>query len=304
MRYQQALLTGSIFLTALLPALLLELAMFLAHGSAEVREQIRQFPKRTIATGLFCSALLPYLVYSLFSGTLNWLSLTWLVVIAGIFSFYYVWLPPTGWADVLLTLLFAAVLLTDRFPLIYIQVTPRLAEKILGDLMLARVVGIAVFCIRGMPGVAYGFLPSKDDLRIGIREFVYILPVAAVLSYLTGFAKVRPAGAPGETALKAIGVAIGIHILVSLREELMVRGLLQPVLQRWFHSPMLGMAVTSVLFGLTHLGFAHKFPNWRFVIMATAAGWFYGRAFAATQSVRAAMVTHTLTVVLWRVFLV
>ncbi len=302
MQYLSAL--PSVAFTALLPALLIELIFFLAHGSANVREWIRRYPKPTIAASLFVSALIPYLVYALLSGTFTGQSFAWLVVIAGCFSFYYLLLPATDWADIVLTLLFAAILLTDRFALIYLPAAPKLVEGILGGLMLARVAAISLFCIRGMTGIAYGFLPTKQEFKIGAQEFLYFLPVAAVLTYLTEFAKLRPLTAPLDTTIKAIGLALGIHLLVSLREELMVRGVMQPVLQRWLRSPMAGMAVTSLLFGLAHLSFGRKFPNWRFVILATAAGWFYGRAFMASNSVRAAMVTHTLTVVTWRVFLV
>jgi uncharacterized protein len=56
-----------------------------------------------------------------------------------------------------------------------------------------------------------------------------------------------------------------------------------------------------VLFGLLHLWF-RGFPNWRFGILAAAAGLFYGRAYMTTRSVRAAMVTHALVNTAWRVF--
>ena len=290
---------------SLMAALLVEGALFLAHGSEAIRERICGCcTGRKIATGLFFSALLPYCIYSATSGTFQWTSLAWLVLIAGFFSFTYAVLPDTPIVDFIFVVAWGAVLLTDRFELIYVQVFPKLPGKILGDLMLARVCAISLFSIRGMEGTAYGWIPSWSELKTGLREFCYFIPVGAVLVYLTGFAKLRPFdGNYAKVALSALGVGVGIHLLVSLREELMVRGLLQPLLQQWTGSPRGGMFLCSVMFGMSHLWFAHKFPNWKFAILATAAGWFYGRAYAAGRSVRAAMVPHTLVVVFWKVFL-
>jgi uncharacterized protein len=50
-----------------------------------------------------------------------------------------------------------------------------------------------------------------------------------------------------------------------------------------------------------HLPFG-TFPNWRFALIAAIAGWFYGRAYLKTGSIRAAMVAHALTNVTWKTF--
>ena len=290
---------------ALLPALLVEAFLFLAHGLEAIRERIKGFSSPRIAAALFVTALIPYFIYAIGSGTFSWISLAWLLAIAFPCSYYYVVLPHSDLADAVLSATLMVIILSDRFALIYLPSAPKLPERILGDLMLARTTGISLLCIRQLP-CAYGFIPTWKEFRIGIREFLFFLPIAGVLVYLTKFATIRTLGSPSETLLKIVATAAGIHILVSLREELIVRGLLQPMMQRTLGSPALGMAVTSILFGLLHLGFIRKWPhwdNWKMALLATAAGWFYGRAFAATNSVRAAMVTHTLTVVSWRVFL-
>ena len=164
----------------LLATLLVEAAMFLAHGSEAVRERIRGCcPPAKIAGGLVLSALLPYLIYSISSGTLQWSSLVWLLAIAGFFSFAYVLLPKHPLVDFVFVITWGAVLLTDRFELIYLPLLPKLPGKILGDLMLARVCAISLFSIRGMDGVAYGWIPTWAELKIGLREFCYFIPVGA-----------------------------------------------------------------------------------------------------------------------------
>jgi membrane protease YdiL (CAAX protease family) len=44
------------------------------------------------------------------------------------------------------------------------------------------------------------------------------------------------------------------------------------------------------------------FPNWRFALLASVAGVFYGLAFRQASSIRASMVTHALTITTVRVF--
>jgi hypothetical protein len=87
-----------------------------------------------------------------------------------------------------------------------------------------------------------------------------------------------------------------------LSEEFFFRGLLQQWIQKWTGKPVIALALTSILFGLAHLMYPPGFPNWRMVALASVAGVFYGRAFQQGKSIRAAMVTHTLVNVTWRVF--
>ena len=61
----------------------------------------------------------------------------------------------------------------------------------------------------------------------------------------------------------------------------------------------LAQAIASVLFGLSHIQHA-PFPNWRYVAMATVAGWFYGWAYRKHRSLMASAGTHALVDTLWR----
>ena len=57
---------------------------------------------------------------------------------------------------------------------------------------------------------------------------------------------------------------------------------------------------TALVFGLVHLWFRRKFPNWKWVLMAGVLGWFCGRARNQAGSIRAGMVTHALVFATWR----
>ena len=127
-----------------------------------------------------------------------------------------------------------------------------------------------------------------------------LLPVAGVAYWGLGLVRLRPH--PLNPGL-ALGTFFGILWVVALSEEFFFRGLLQPWLAQWTGSARAGLVLASLLFGTAHLGFQHHFPNWRFATVAAIAGFFYGLAWQRSRSVQASMVTHALTVTLWRVFL-
>jgi membrane protease YdiL (CAAX protease family) len=90
--------------------------------------------------------------------------------------------------------------------------------------------------------------------------------------------------------------------VVALSEEFFFRGLLQQWMERWTDSAMAALVVASLLFGSAHLGFHGAFPNWRFAIVVAILGFFCGLAWKNSRSVQSSMVTHALTVTLWRIF--
>lgn len=168
-----------------------------------------------------------------------------------------------------------------------------LRMEFLGQMMWIRTTLVTILRDWEPAGTRFGFWPEPREWRTGLRYFLLLAPVAMVLSLATGFA--RPAWPDGlwiVTALTAAGTFFAILWVVALSEEFFFRGLLQPRIGLW---------ASSALFGLAHLGF-REFPNWRFAVVAAVAGIFYGLAYRAGGGIRASMVTHACTVVLWRMF--
>ena len=94
---------------------------------------------------------------------------------------------------------------------------------------------------------------------------------------------------------------IGIYITVAIPEEFLFRGVLQNFLVKSFHGrrhELYGLLLASVLFGAAHLHHA-PVPNWRYAIMATLAGIFYGNAFRTRQRTSASAFTHALVDASW-----
>jgi membrane protease YdiL (CAAX protease family) len=94
----------------------------------------------------------------------------------------------------------------------------------------------------------------------------------------------------------------GILWVTALSEEFIFRGLLQQWLGAWTRSSVAALGIASLLFGASHLGTSHIFPNWRFAIVATVFGLFCGLCWRRTRSVQASMLTHAIGATLYRVF--
>jgi membrane protease YdiL (CAAX protease family) len=160
----------------------------------------------------------------------------------------------------------------------------------------------SVLCIRRMEGVGFGFLPHRREWLIGVRNFLLFIVPGFTVAILIGFTHVRDVTWDGRLLVLTVLTFLGVLWVLAVAEEFLFRGLLQQHLTRAFKSSTAGLIVASVIFGCGHLAYRH-FPNWRFAVLATLAGIFYGRAFMEARSIRAAMVTHALVVTTWKMFL-
>jgi len=289
-------------------AFLAEFPCYISAGFDAVRHRLASLGKIRLAALMLASALAPYLISSEAAGSFDVRALLLLAAIAGVAAFWYVLLPVCAWTDAALLILLAATLLSGVFDRIYISPLPKLSISILGHLMLIRTAAWAVLGIRGAGpnggGIAavearFNFWPDAQQWLTGLRYFAALLPAAGVALWSLGLARLRPH--PLNAGL-ALATFFGILWVVALSEEFFFRGLLQPWIAAWTGSSRAGLLATSLLFGSAHLAFQHRFPNWRFAIVAAIAGYFYGLASQRGRGVQASMVTHALTVTLWRVF--
>lgn len=253
-----------------------------------------------LAALVVVSAILPYCLYSLPAGCFRWHSVAVLALLAGIVSAWYLILPRTPLADAAFLVLMAGVTLSPLFGNVFPSVHPKLPAFLLGRLMWVRVGIMAALSFRGMQGVGLGLLPKRREWLVGIQQYLLFIPIAAVLGLAFRFARFEVTRMPWWMIPLTF---LGMLWVVALSEEFLVRGLLLQWLRDWTGREQTALVVSSVIFGLVHLPY-RAFPNWKFAILATVAGWFYGRAYLKTGSIRAAMVTHALTNVTWRVFFV
>jgi membrane protease YdiL (CAAX protease family) len=95
-------------------------------------------------------------------------------------------------------------------------------------------------------------------------------------------------------------VIVGILFFTAWPEEFLFRGVLQNLLTRTFGNDWAALIVTAVVFGFSHIRQAH-FPNWKYVLLASIAGFFYGRAWMKTKSLVPGVLMHALVDITWHV---
>jgi membrane protease YdiL (CAAX protease family) len=92
--------------------------------------------------------------------------------------------------------------------------------------------------------------------------------------------------------------AIGILLFIAWPEEFLFRGLLQNCLTQVTRSDWFGWIAASVLFGFSHISNG-GFPNWKYVLLASIAGFFYGWTWRRTNSIFASALVHGAVDLLW-----
>ena len=91
---------------------------------------------------------------------------------------------------------------------------------------------------------------------------------------------------------------LGILFFTAWPEEFLFRGLLQNLLSRASKSEIAGWWTASVLFGFSHITNL-GFPNWRYVVLASIAGIFYGWTWRRTGSIFASALVHAAVDTTW-----
>ena len=153
--------------------------------------------------------------------------------------------------------------------------------------------------VRRLNGVGFDLRLRARDLRVGLREFCFYTPVAVALGLALGFLHVH-ARWPGGWRLA--GALVFTFFFIAVPEELFFRGWMQNLLERRLGRGW-ALAVTAVLFGLSHFNKRAVHFNWRYVLLAAIAGVFYGRAWRQERRVGASAVSHTLVDTVWSMWL-
>jgi membrane protease YdiL (CAAX protease family) len=288
---------------AALPAFLLEAAFYVSAGLEDVRRRFERLGSPAVlAAWMTVSAVIPYCLYALSTGTFRGISLLELAGVAALASFWFLIAGKSIAADLGFLALMAAVYVARLFPHIFIDVAPKFPANVLGTAMWIRTGLLAMLSIRKMDGIGFGFWPSRREWTIGFVHFLLFLPVGFILGTALKFFHPKTVTPVWKATALVLLTFFGTLWVLAALEEVFFRGLLQQMLCRRLGSDAGGLVVTSIIFGSAHLWF-HQFPNWTLAVIATVLGLFCGSAYLRSGSVRASMVTHALTVTIWKVFL-
>jgi hypothetical protein len=160
-------------------------------------------------------------------------------------------------------------------------------------------IGIYAFAvIRNLEGVGYRLLWRKQDATEGFANFLAFCLLGIPLGMALHF--IHPH--VSSVSLWQLPLQFfGIYLTIAIPEELLFRGILQNLLCRSITrgpTGVYGLLIASVIFGAAHLHHA-PVPNWRYAILATLAGVFYGNVFRNRRRLSASALTHALVDTLW-----
>ena len=280
----------------MLAAFLVVYPFYLLIGFPGVRDRLIG---KSLLGYLLAAAVLPYLACCAGAVHFEWGSLFRLLALAVAFGLWYVVLPVNIAIDLTFLVMIAAVLLGGYFDPVYRSAVPGFKDLVfLGHVTLIVLAVTVLLLERRVYAPDYSFLPNAREWRIGLTHFAYFVIFGLPVGLLVG------ALVPGKPApiWKIAGMFLGFLWTVALSEEFFFWGVLRQWIEEWTWNRYAAWLLTAVGFGLVHIGFAGKFPNWRWVLLASILGFFCGRARNQADSIRAGMVTHALVFATWRGF--
>jgi uncharacterized protein len=176
------------------------------------------------------------------------------------------------------------------------QWIPRPAQGFLHSVAygIAILMGLSIFlAFRAMPGMKY-CPPRARDLAYGVAGFAIVAPVLIAAGRLINF--IPPPHLPARMSLVAIMMRfLAILAGTALPEEILFRSLIQNFLMQRFGFSNRILLVSALIFGAAHLDNGPQpLPNWRYMIVATIAGFAYGKVFEKSSSVFSSITLHAL----------
>ncbi|MBM3761690.1 MAG: CPBP family intramembrane metalloprotease [Acidobacteria bacterium] len=283
----------------ILPALLLEALFYFVPAFPRFQRAFGAVPGWLQAVLIWVSGVTPVLLLNALLGVAP----EGFVFLAGCLAAVCLWplvMPKRPLADLILMAGMAGLILSPWFGGLFPTVEG-LKLGALAKLLWLRV-GIAIFLfVRKFKVQGFGIVPDRRDWLVGLAYFgVFfglLLPVGLYFEIL----RVQlPKMAEWMIPFAAVGMFVAAYLFIAYGEEFFFRGVLQPILADALGGKWWGLIVSSVCFGAVHLPY-RAFPNWRFALLATVAGIFYGLAYEKARSLRAAMIAHAMVVTIWTV---
>ena len=177
------------------------------------------------------------------------------------------------------------------------QLIPRYAQGLLHTVAygIALTLALVLFLgFRGMKGMKYNLPRRTMDLVDPLIAFAAVAPVLIVLGLLLAF--IPAFHVPGNVSAAGAARTFGfIFVATALPEEILFRALIQNWLMQKFGATTPVLIAASLIFGCAHLNNGPQpLPNWRYLILASIAGFAYGKVFQRASSAIASMTLHAL----------
>lgn len=155
-------------------------------------------------------------------------------------------------------------------------------------LLCVNVALAAFVLLRRVNGIGYSIGWGRRWGIIILASFLVFACIAIPLGTRLHFIQFEPQWSEWKSMPLT---ALGILFFTAWPEEFLFRGLLQNLLSRASNSDLAGWWTASILFGFSHITNL-GFPNWRYVLLASIAGFFYGWTWRKTGSIFASALVH------------
>jgi membrane protease YdiL (CAAX protease family) len=284
---------------ALYLSLMSLVALAVAPACSASRAAIeRSIPRPLLVLFPIIASALSYLTYALGCDDFRWPAFVRLLALCGAPILVYVAAPVQNlsrllWQDAIVWTGLALVMIFRLWNGIWnVPVNLDFMARLL-------VIVVASWCwvfVRPVPGLGYNFSASAGTVRAVILNFACFALIAVPASMAMRFAVWHPRWAGLQPFLVSYAE---ILIFIAWLEELLFRGFLQSLLSSTLQSTRLGQLVASLAFGFSHVLLAPA-PNWRYVILASVAGWLYGAEFRQSGNLLGPALTHALVDTAWR----
>ena len=159
---------------------------------------------------------------------------------------------------------------------------------------IAILLGLLLFLgYRWFPDLKFNLWRARRDWWLPMAGFAAVAPVLIFLGIAIGF--IPPPHFPVKSAGSMAGALLLIFFGTALPEEILFRSLIQNLLALRFGASIPTLLGASFIFGCAHLNNGPQaLPNWRYMILATIAGFAYGFVFRRASTVLSSAALHML----------
>ncbi len=185
------------------------------------------------------------------------------------------------------------------------RLIPRHAQGLLHTVAYGVALTLALVLFlsyRGLKGMKFNLPTRLMDFVDPVIAYILVAPILIALGLALSFLPWWHI--PGNLSAVRVAKTFGlILVATALPEEILFRSLIQNWLMQKFGSTTAVLILASVIFGCAHLNNGPQpLPNWRYMILATIAGYAYGKVFERASSAMASMILHALVDVTKHVF--
>lgn len=293
---------GGTPLAATAAALALLLLPYFLFGTTGLASSLAAWmevrPSRVLV--LAALLLLPYPLYASGTDTFSSTSLLKLVGLVMVPLLLLLWARVSGpvprWQDALAVLAvwlpFDFGWLRDAWPW-----PEGVAAYTLSSILGVDLVVLLFVSFRRVEGVGYRLTFRRADLPAASWNLLIFLCIGIPIGLSTGFIAFNHSA---PDLLRFAGRFIGIFLVTAVPEELLFRGLIQNLLAKVLPATT-ALLVASLIFGAAHLNNG-PYPDWRYFLLASIAGVFYGRAYRRSGGLMAACLVHAAVDTIWGEF--